>query len=313
MTEAPVYPIELQAVTKQYGRHIAVEELSFCVKPGEIFGFLGQNGAGKTTTLRMIMDIIAPSAGKVMVMGNDRPRLVRNQVGYLPEERGLYRKMKALDTIAYFARLKGVPRGVARRRAAQLLDDYGLGAQAKSKIETLSKGMAQKIQVLSTIAHDPDILVFDEPFSGLDPVNQQVLEDLITTLRDRGKTIIFSTHIMEHAERLCDRFLMLRKGRKVFEGTLDEARALEPSTLILQTPDDPLPLLDVPGVEDIVARDRGRYRLVVREDTDRQAILRRALDLSIRIESFGEEEFSLHDLFFRLAAAPTAVSEEPRP
>lgn len=295
------HPLMVANVTKRYGDFTAVDDLSFSVRRGEIYGFLGQNGAGKTTTLRMIMDIVPPTSGSVVVLGNTRPRRVKRRVGYLPEERGLYRKMKARQTIAYFARLKGVSGRKARANALALLEEFGLGEFANARIETLSKGMAQKVQLLSTIAHEPELLILDEPFSGLDPVNQKVLETMIRELRDQGRTIIFSTHVMEHAERLCDRFLMLRKGRKVFEGTLNEARKLEEPTLILQTPDDPLPLLEVEGVEDIMARDRGRYRLVVSETVDRQEILRAALDHNIRIEFFGQEEQSLHDIFFRLA------------
>ena len=297
-------PVMVDHVSKHYGQFTAVDDLSFSVRKGEIYGFLGQNGAGKTTTLRMIMDIVPPSSGGVKVLGSPKPRKVKRRIGYLPEERGLYRKMKARNTIAYFARLKGMNGSRAKAKADELLEQFGLGEFSKSKIETLSKGMAQKVQLLATIAHDPELLILDEPFSGLDPVNQQVLETMIRNLRDEGKTIIFSTHVMEHAERLCDRFLMIRKGKKVFEGTLAEARLMEEPTLILQTPDDPLPLLDVPGVHDILAQDRGRYKLVVAEDADRQLILRTALDQHIRIEFFGQEEQSLHDIFFRLAGHP---------
>jgi ABC-2 type transport system ATP-binding protein len=298
--------IVLENVSKSFGGFRAVDDLSFNVKRGEIYGFLGQNGAGKTTTLRMIMDIVPPTDGTVMVLGSTSPRTVRKRVGYLPEERGLYRKMKARDTIAYFARLKGVAGGEAKRRADRLLEEFGLEEFARSKIETLSKGMAQKVQLLSTVAHEPDLLILDEPFSGLDPVNQQILEDMIRNLREQGRTIVFSTHVMEHAERLCDRFLMIAKGRKVFEGTLAEAQATGETTLILQTPDDPLPLLNLPGIVDIVAEDQGRYALVVTDDVDRQAILRTCLEQGIRVQSFGEKIPSLHDIFFRLAGATPA-------
>lgn len=293
----------IENVSRQYGGLRAVDQLSFEVARGEIFGFLGQNGAGKTTTLRMIMDIVPPTSGTITVLGSNRPRTVRRRVGYLPEERGLYRKMRAREVIAYFARLKGVPGGKARRRADDLLDQFGLGQFAEAKVETLSKGMAQKVQLLATIAHEPELLIFDEPFSGLDPVNQQVLEDMILRIRKEGRTIIFSTHIMEHAERLCDRFLMLRQGRKVFEGTLDDARKQDRPTLILKTPDDPLPLLGQFGVADIIAQDKGRYQLVLSKDADQQAILRKCLDLGIRVEFFGAVAPSLHEIFFRLAGA----------
>ncbi|WOI54787.1 ABC transporter ATP-binding protein [Parvularcula sp. LCG005] len=301
--EQPEAELVLKGVTKQYGSFTAVNDLSFSVRPGEIYGFLGQNGAGKTTTLRMIMDIVPPTGGEISVLGSTRPRSVKRRVGYLPEERGLYRKMKCRDTIAYFARLKGVPGHLARRRADELLDRFGLGQFAKAKIETLSKGMAQKVQLLSCIAHEPELLILDEPFSGLDPVNQQVLEDMIRNLREEGRTIIFSTHVMEHAERLCDRFLMIRKGTKVFEGTLEDARATDEPTLILQTPDDPLPLMEVPGIIDIMAQDQGRYKLVVTDKVDRQEILKACIRENIRVEFFGRAHSSLHDIFFRLAGA----------
>lgn len=302
--------LHLDGVAKRYGAFTAVDDLSFSVRPGEIYGFLGQNGAGKTTTLRMIMDIVPPTSGTITVLGSTRPRQVKRRVGYLPEERGLYRKMKARDTIAYFGRLKGMSGGRARARAGELLEAFGLGEHLNAKIETLSKGMAQKVQLLSVIVHGPDLLILDEPFSGLDPVNQQVLENLILELRDEGRTIVFSTHVMSHAERLCDRFLMIRKGAKVFEGSLADARAMEQPTLILETSHDPLPLLQVAGVLDIVAQDKGRYRLVIEETADRQAILRRALDTGIEVRSFGEEIPSLHDIFVRLAGPPPAGDPE---
>ncbi len=301
-------PLFVEDVTKHYGPFTAVDGLSFSVERGEIYGFLGQNGAGKTTTLRMIMDIVPPSRGRVLVLGNDRPRQVKRRVGYLPEERGLYRKMRARQAIAYFARLKGVPGGVAKRRANELLERFGLGAFAAAKIETLSKGMAQKVQLLATIAHEPDLLILDEPFSGLDPVNQQVLETMISDLRKEGRTIIFSTHVMEHAERLCDRFLILRQGQKVFEGTLAEARQTDRPILMLQTPDDPLPLLSEPGIEDIVAQDHGRYALIITDEADRQSILRACIEKNIRVEFFGEAVPSLHDIFVRLAGSASEVS-----
>lgn len=301
--------LSLSGVTRQFGTFTAVRDLSFSVKKGEIYGFLGQNGAGKTTTLRMIMDIVPLSAGSLQVLGASRPRSVRRRVGYLPEERGLYRKMKARDTIAYFARLKGVPGGAALKRADALLERFDLGAFSKSKIETLSKGMAQKVQLLACIAHEPELIILDEPFSGLDPVNQQILEDMILDLREDGRTIIFSTHIMEHAERLCDRFLMIAKGQKVFEGTLDQARSTDEPTLILQTPDDPLPLMALGSVKDIMAGDQGKYSLVVTPDADRQEILRACIDKNIRVEFFGQATPSLHEIFFRLAGADSNKGE----
>ena len=216
--------ISLDGISKHYGNFTAVQNLSFAVKPGEIYGFLGPNGAGKTTTLRTMLDIIQPSTGTLKILGSDTALPVRHRIGYLPEERGLYRKMTAQKSISYFAQLRGVERKRANQIASELLTQYGLEDFAQAKSEALSKGMAQKVQLLSTIAHDPDLLILDEPFSGLDPINQQTLENLIRDQQSRGKTIIFSTHVMQHAERLCDRFLILARGNKVFEGTLREAQ-----------------------------------------------------------------------------------------
>ncbi|WP_031555071.1 ABC transporter ATP-binding protein [Parvularcula oceani] len=302
--------LRLSGITRRFGAFTAVKDLSFTVRPGEIYGFLGQNGAGKTTTLRMLMDIVSPSAGELSVLGSHRPREVRRRVGYLPEERGLYKKMKAADSIAYFARLKGVPRKTARERAEALLDRFELGEFANAKIEALSKGMAQKVQLLSVIAHEPELLILDEPFSGLDPVNQQILEDMILELRAGGRTIIFSTHVMEHAERLCDRFLMIAKGKKVFEGTLADARAREGERLLLGTPDDPSGLTALPEVESVEAVEAALFRLSLAEGADRQRVLAACLERNIRVERFGAAQLSLHELFFRLAgAAPDEAAQ----
>ena len=298
--------LRLSGVTKRYGAFTAVDDLSFEVARGAIYGFLGQNGAGKTTTLRMLMDIVPPTSGEVMVLGSARPREVKSRVGYLPEERGLYKKMKAADSIAYFARLKGVDGKTAKVRANELLERFGLGQFARSKIEALSKGMAQKVQLLSVIAHEPDLLILDEPFSGLDPVNQQVLEDMILELRAGGRTIVFSTHVMQHAERLCDRFLMIAHGRKVFEGTLADAQAGDGERLVLKTPDDALQLAAHPAVADLTRVGEDAYELHPAAGADGQAVLRACLDLGIRVASFGGRATSLHELFFRLAGAEPA-------
>ena len=303
--------IRLDGVTKRYGAFLAVNELSFSVRPGEIYGFLGQNGAGKTTTLRMLMDIVPPSAGRIEVLGETQPRRVRHRVGYLPEERGLYRKMKARDSIAYFGRLKGLDGKTARSRADALLERFGLAEFARSKIEALSKGMAQKVQLLGVIAHEPELLILDEPFSGLDPVNQKVLEDLIAELRADGTTIVFSTHVMAHAERLCDRFLMIAHGRRVFEGTLDDARARRGRRLVLTTPDDPQGLTRLPEVDGVEPLGGGaagddRYAIALADGADPQRVLSACLTQGIRVMGFGAETASLHDLFFEFAGAAPA-------
>ena len=301
--------IRLSGVTKRYGAFTAVDDLSFEVEPGAIYGFLGQNGAGKTTTLRMLMDIVPPTAGEVRVLGAARPRAVRHRVGYLPEERGLYKKMKARDSIAYFARLKGLGSKTAKARADDLLARFGLGEFAGAKIEALSKGMAQKVQLLSVIAHEPELLILDEPFSGLDPVNQQVLEDMILELRAGGRSIVFSTHVMSHAERLCDRFLMVAHGKRVFEGTLADAQAADGARLVLTTPDDVAPLRAHRAVAGLTPLGQDRYEVALADGADSQDVLRACLDAGVRVAGFGGQATSLHDLFFRLAGASPTQTE----
>ena len=317
--------VSLENVEKRYGEFRAVDRLSFNVYEREIFGFLGPNGAGKTSTLRMLLDIIQPTAGRVAILGADSAISVRHRIGYLPEERGLYRKMRAAETIAYFARLRGVPAGTARRRARELLEEFGLDAFAKSKNEALSKGMAQKVQLLATLVHEPELLVLDEPFSGLDPINQQLLETVIRKLRDDGRTVIFSTHVMEHAERLCDRFLIIANGQKRFEGTLDQARDLFPPRLHIRTQDDVSVLQNAPGIVKITRIEESAvqpnhqqggpgtdseaplggveytYELELQRSADIQTILQIAFESGIRLTRFEQERTSLHDIFVSLA------------
>jgi ABC-2 type transport system ATP-binding protein len=303
----------LDNVVKRFGDFTAVDGLSFSVSRGEILGFLGPNGAGKTTTLRMILEIAAPTSGRIAVLGSPSAIKVRHRIGYLPEERGLYRKMRAADTIAYFASLRGVPAKEARARAHDLLAQFGLGAFARSRNEALSKGMAQKVQLLATIAHDPELLILDEPFSGLDPINQATLEDLIRALKAQGKTIIFSTHTMQHAERLCDRFLILAHGRKQFEGTLAQARRLFPPKLFIRTADDPSALARAPGVVAITVKAEDgaakEYAIDLEPGADPAAVLSAAFEAGVRMTRFEHASASLHDIFVALAGEDAAQSE----
>ncbi|HXC99982.1 MAG TPA: ATP-binding cassette domain-containing protein [Verrucomicrobiae bacterium] len=205
-------PLELRGVTKFFGEFKAVDDVSFTLPAGTICGFLGPNGAGKTTTIRMILDIIKPSGGSISVLGHASALEVRQRIGYLPEEKGLYKKMKTWSVVAYFATLKGMSRSAAKQRAFELLERYGLKDFALKPTDALSKGMGQKVQMLASIAHDPEFIILDEPFSGLDPVNQQVMEDIIRDMAARKRTVLFSTHVMQHAERLCERILLITRG-----------------------------------------------------------------------------------------------------
>jgi len=304
MTEKSV---SLENVTKHYGAFTAVNDLSFDVAKGEIFGFLGPNGAGKTSTLRMMLDIIKPSSGRISVLGSSSAISVRRRIGYLPEERGLYRKMKAAESIAYFAQLRGLSRQHAKSKAMELLERFGLQDFANSKNEALSKGMAQKVQLLSTIAHEPELLILDEPFTGLDPINQQTLEDLIREQRQAGRTIIFSTHVMQHAERLCDRFLIMVRGRKNFEGTLAEARSTFSKRIHLRTnaSADAVrelgPVASLRVEETAGASAETSYEITLEEGADPQGLLKRAVAAGIVLTRFEQSGATLHDIFVALA------------
>ncbi|HET6231382.1 MAG TPA: ATP-binding cassette domain-containing protein [Longimicrobiaceae bacterium] len=216
----------LDGVSKRYAGHTAVDNLCLEVPPGTIYGILGPNGAGKSSTLRMVMNIIIRDSGTVSLLGADpeRDRSVLRRVGYLPEERGLYRKMRVLDVIVFFAELKGLDRRTARTEGDRWLERMGLADWRLAKVETLSKGMQQKVQFITTVVHKPDLLILDEPQSGLDPVNQEVLRDTILAARDEGRTVIFSTHNMEQAEQLCEHVCIIAGGRKVLDGRLRDIR-----------------------------------------------------------------------------------------
>ncbi len=316
MTEISV---SLNHVSKRYGAFTAVDDLSFDVAKGEIYGFLGPNGAGKTTTLRMMLDIISPSAGSIEILGSTSAISVRRRIGYLPEERGLYRKMKAVQSIAYFAQLRGLSAKKAKARAYGLLEQFGLEKFARSKNEALSKGMAQKVQLLATIAHEPELLILDEPFSGLDPINQQTLEDLIRDQRENGRTIIFSTHVMQHAERLCDRFLIIAEGKKRFEGTLKEARASFSQRIHMRTTAPAEALTTLGGVLRIRVEEAGTageettYEIELEEQADPQEFLKNAVAAGIPISRFEQAGATLHDIFVTVAGAEQETGQAPPP
>jgi len=297
----PDFVVELSHVTKRFGDFTAVGDLSFSLARGSILGFLGPNGAGKTTTLRMMLGIVPPDEGEIRILGRDLSQ-VRARIGYLPEERGLYKRMRADAAIAYIATLKGMKRGPALARARLLLKDFGLGDFAQVRIEGLSKGMAQKVQVLAAVAHDPEFVILDEPFSGLDPVNQSELETFIRGLAASGKTVLFSTHTMQHAERLCDRLLVLAKGRKVFEGTLDEARGLLPRRARVGADADLSFLRGVAGVTRATPPGGGEssWTLDLGEGADGRALLAACFEKGVPLTHFDLAPPSLHDVFVSL-------------
>jgi len=306
----PTAPLELRGVTKLFGDFRAVDDVSFSLPAGSIYGFLGPNGAGKTTTIRMILEIIKPTSGSITVLGESSALKVRQRIGYLPEEKGLYKKMKNWAVIAYFATLKGLSRKAAKQRAFELLERYGLKDFATKPTEALSKGMGQKVQVLASIAHDPEFVILDEPFSGLDPVNQQVMEDIIRDMAKRGRTVLFSTHVMQHAERLCDRILLMARGRKIFDGTVVEAKRIIPRCVRIETEDDIAPLRELGEVVAVRQLETTNsvasptvathWELELRENVDPQAILQACFARGIRLRSFNQSDPTLHEVFVRL-------------
>ena len=297
----------LEELRKTFGDFTAVDGVSLSVPRGSVYGFLGPNGAGKTTTLRMALSIYQPTAGRIEILGKPSALDVRHRIGYLPEERGLYKKMRARDIIAYFASLKGMAMGAAKQQAAALLERYGLAEFANYRCEALSKGMAQKVQVLATIAHAPEFVILDEPFSGLDPVNQQVLEDLIDDLRREGTTIIFSTHIMEHAERLCDRLVLIARGRAVFDGTLAEARRLLPRRIVIRTAGNPESLRQVAGVVGIEHVSGDAWELTLTEEGQPDEVLAACFHTGLPLLAFDRSEPTLRDVFLRLVGPDEAA------
>ncbi len=300
-------------VCKSFAGKPAVKNVSFTVAPGEIVGFLGPNGAGKTTTLRMALGLIAPDSGVVKLFGGPPGPTAFGRVGFLPEERGMYGKIKARDGIAHIACLNGMKRRDALKRADNMLEKYGLGDVTHKKIKTLSKGMAQKVQLLAAIAHDPEFLILDEPFSGLDPVNQKLLENMVREIADRGRTIIFSTHVMEHAERLCDKIVLLSKGEKIFDGDLGQALAHAPRRLEIETPDERAEAVFAP-LSSQMSKDGDVYKIELRPDKEARHVLAASVKAKLNLIRFEPEKPSLHEAFVNLVS-PNAkpVKTEPKP
>ena len=289
--------ISATGLVKKFSGRRVVDGVDIAVPTGMIYGVLGPNGAGKTTTLRMLLGIIEPDEGHRTLLGTDRPRSVSDRVGYLPEERGLYPAMKAREAIAFMGALRGLPLRTGRKRATELLETAGLGHAADDKIRKLSKGMAQLIQLLGSIVHQPELLVLDEPFSGLDPVNQERLEALILAERDRGATIVLSTHVMAHAERLCDRLAIIAKGRRRFEGTVAEARSLLPMQATYTPRNDDEHIADYLPAG---AQHRGDgWRFTVPVEGSEQ-VLSKLIGAGYGISGLSIERPSLHDAFVKI-------------
>ncbi len=302
--------VRLEGITKTFGQHTAVSQLDLEIPRGSIYGLLGPNGSGKTTTIRMIMGILHPDIGRVDLFGGDPDETRRTRVGYLPEERGVYKKMKVVELLEFLAEIRGVPRKQARRRALEWLDRLELQPWADKKVEDLSKGMQQKVQFVGTVLHEPDLLILDEPFSGLDPLNQDVLEQIVREFHARGTTILFSTHLMEQAERLCERVCLISNARKVLDGDLRALKRAEAEGVVAVQFEGEAGWLSGPEVMEIQEATEGVH-LLLHEGADHQAILHRGVGAGAVIHRFELVEPSLHEIFVRHAG--DGGTPEPQP
>jgi ABC-2 type transport system ATP-binding protein len=289
--------VEVKHIVKSYAGKLAVGDLSFSVAQGEIFGLIGPNGAGKTTTIRMMMDIIKPDSGDVTVLGEKLSEARKNRLGYLPEERGLYRKLNVMESIVYLASLKGMNRHSAEEKANELLERTGMLPNRWKKIEELSKGMGQIIQFIVTIIHDPELVILDEPFGGLDPVNTELLKEMFVDLRNRGKAVILSTHQMNQIEELCDRILMIDGGRSVLYGNLTEIKSRYRShSIFLDFKGD---LGQIPGVTE-QRTHKGYVELILDGNTTPKQLLERLVSTGLTINRFEVATPSLNEIFLEV-------------
>jgi ABC-2 type transport system ATP-binding protein len=290
--------LELRDVRKSYGDFVAVDDISLVVPPGILFGLLGPNGAGKTSTIRMIMDITAPDSGEVFLFGRPRRPEDLRRVGYLPEERGLYRKMSVSDQLVFLGEIRGLKRRELLPKIQHWLDRVDLGRWAKSKVEELSKGMQQKVQLIGTLLHEPDILILDEPFSGLDPLNQGLFRELLLEYRQQGRCVVLSTHGMEMAERLCDQIGLISGGRLILSGELREIkRRLGGNSYRVVAEGDLDRIGGLPGVEQSVIQN-GTVKLLLRPEAEGPDVLREMVQF-LRVHEFRSEEPELEQIFLK--------------
>jgi ABC-2 type transport system ATP-binding protein len=303
----PELALDIQHVVKRFAQHVAVRELSLQVPQGAVYGLLGPNGAGKTTTIRMILNIIMPDTGTIRVLGmSNTAKGLLDRVGYLPEERGLYKKMQVRRLLRFLAELKGIRAREADRRIGPWLERLTLKTPEKdwgaAKVDELSRGMQQKVQFIACLLHDPDIVILDEPFSGLDPINAQALKDVVVELKRRGKTILFSTHLMESAERMCDSVCIIARGEKVLDGSIAQVKAEHGVRHIAlavgdHSGDDVRQLLNDPRLVKNVDDQNRFFEVELADGANAQELLRRVVALGVPIERFELVQPSLHQIF----------------
>lgn len=288
--------IEIRKVSKRFGRQVAVDDLSLDVPQGAVFGFLGPNGAGKTTTLRMIVDIYAPDSGTIRVFGEAPSEEARRRVGYLPEERGIYQQMKLVDELRFFAELRGIGAAEAQKRIDEWVARLELTPHRDKRVADLSKGTQQKVQFIVSVIHDPELMILDEPFSGLDPVSVETMKAAIAELRRRGKTIIFSTHQMEQVEQLCDELCLIDRGRAVLSGSVQSVKRAHPRRVVRLAFEGHDGFLGRLPAERVV-RTPTHVELLLEHENEPQELLRSAVAAGARVTRFEVAEASLHDIF----------------
>ncbi|TQV89805.1 ABC transporter ATP-binding protein [Aliikangiella coralliicola] len=307
------FALEARNLVKNFGELSAVDKVSFNIPEGAVFGLLGRNGAGKTTTIRLLMNIYFPDEGEVLLRGVNVGQEFRDKVGYLPEERGLYKKMKVLDTILFFAELKGVQGPQVKSKALEYLERFELLDRKDAKVEDLSKGNQQKIQFICTVIHDPEFIILDEPFSGLDPVNTNILKDIILELKKAGKIIIFSTHLMDFAEKMCDHIAIIHEGKIIEQGDLSELKRSYSQKNISLVYEGDIKFLESQSCVEKM-EDFGRFTgIQVKEKEDVQTLLRLLVENNITVKRFDANDISLHEIFINLTAdrsSPSSTIEQ---
>jgi ABC-2 type transport system ATP-binding protein len=290
--------VELSHISKSFGTLKAVDDVSFEVEKGEIFGLLGPNGAGKTTAIRVLLDIFKPDSGQVSIMGGPMTETKKDRIGYMPEERGMYQDIPLDRCLIYLASLKNLPPVVAQRRISEYLERFDLESSRRKKVKELSKGMQQKAQLITTLIHEPELIIIDEPFSGLDPVNTQMVKDLLREQCDKGVTILMSTHQMHQVEELCDRIVLIDHGRTLLYGDLDDIRKQFSGHAVIVGTQDELPTL--PGVDRIERHNSSAYRLNLSPETTTQEVLRKLVDSGIQLNQFEIAAPALDEIFIRV-------------
>ena len=296
-----MYSLEVKNLTKTFGKITAVDNANFEVPEGSIFGLIGRNGAGKTTTIRMMMGIYLPDNGEVVLKGAKIGPEFKSRVGYLPEERGLYKKMKVIDTLYYFAEIKGKRKNEVHKKVDEYLKRFELYDRRLSKVEDLSKGNQQKVQFIATILHDPDFIILDEPFSGLDPVNTNLLKDIILEMKQKGKVIIFSTHLMDFAEKLCDHIAMIDHGKIILKGSLKEIKQKYSQKNVSLTYDGDVSFLNHHPIIDKVENFGNTTGIRLKEANQTQELLKLLLDNNVIVKKFDANDISLQEIFIELA------------